>query len=91
MGKPRLVVVSDGRFGDTSATDRYSKQATGWAVFYAAGRQEERNCVTTRCDGHITIKVGWNGNDPRQGNFLNVTTSKVNTSGLLAQILRRNL
>jgi beta-lactamase superfamily II metal-dependent hydrolase len=89
IGNPRLVVISDGRFGDTSATDRYSKQARGWAVFDPSGRQEERNCVTTRCDGHITIKLGWNNGDPSQGNFLNVTTSKVNMSALLAQILGR--
>lgn len=87
MGKPRLMLVSDGRFGDTSATDRYSKQARGWTVHDAAGTSDTRNCVTTRSDGHITVKFGWNNNNPLQGNFLNVTTSKVNTSSLLARIL----
>jgi len=75
MGKPRLVVISDGRFGDTSATDRYSAQATGWMVFNSAGVGKECKCVTTRSNGHITIKFGWtNQAEPR--NFLNVTTSK---------------
>jgi len=87
MGKPRLVLVSDGRFGDTSATDRYSKQARGWTVYDSAGTSDTRNCVTTRCDGHIALKFGWNNNDPAQGNFLNVTTSKVNASSILARIM----
>jgi competence protein ComEC len=85
MGKPRLIVISDGRFGDTSATDRYSKQARGWTVYDSAGRSRVRNCVTTRCDGHITIKFGWNSSG--SGNFLNVTTSKLNINTLLARVL----
>jgi competence protein ComEC len=82
MGKPRLIVISDGRFGDTSATSRYSQQSVGWTVFDSSGAQDSRKCVTTRCDGHITIKIGWNRGDTTQGNFLNVTTSKINYSGL---------
>jgi len=74
MGKPRLVIISDGRFGDTSATDRYTKQATGWTVFDAPGSSDTRYCVTTRSDGHITIKFGLTTNDPPYRNFLNVTT-----------------
>ena len=82
MGKPRLVVVSDGRFGDTSATDRYSKQATGWTVYDSLGQADTRNCVTTRCDGHISIKLGWTVNDPKYASFLTVTTSNVNVGAL---------
>lgn len=88
MGKPRLVVISDGRFGDTSATSRYSAQASGWTVFDPAGKSELRKCVTTRSDGHITVRFGWNGGDPRQGNFLNVTTSKVNMNAMFAALMR---
>jgi ADP-ribose pyrophosphatase YjhB (NUDIX family) len=84
MGKPRLIVISDGRFCETSATGRYSSQATGWTVYDAAGAAEVRKCVTTRCDGHITIKFGWNADS---GNFRNVTTSKINSNALLARIL----
>jgi len=87
MGKPKLVVVSDGRFGDTSATSRYSSQATGWAVFDSAGTEDNRKCLTTRSDGHITIKFGWNGNDPSQGPYLNVRTSKVNMTELIRRLL----
>lgn len=85
MGKLRLIVISDGRFGDTSATDRYSKQARGWTVYDSSGRSYVRNCVTTRCDGHITIKFGWNSSG--SGNFLNVTTSKLNMNALNARLL----
>jgi len=87
MGKPKLVVVSDGRFGDTSATDRYSKQATGWTVFDAAGLSETRKCVTTRKDGHVTIKFGFNTNNAQQPLFLNVTTSNINLAALVARNL----
>jgi competence protein ComEC len=87
MGKPRLVVISDGRFGDTSATDRYTKQARGWTVFDANGQKRDRYCVKTRNDGHITIKIGWNNNDPSQGNYLNVTTSKADHYAWLAAML----
>jgi beta-lactamase superfamily II metal-dependent hydrolase len=84
MGKPRLIVISDGRFGDTSATDRYRRQSRGWTVYDATGEGETRYCVTTRCDGHITVRFGWN--QTGESNFLNVTTSKVNTTAMLARI-----
>jgi beta-lactamase superfamily II metal-dependent hydrolase len=87
-GKPKLVVISDGRFGDTSATDRYSKQVSGWTVYDAYGQGDRRNCVTTRADGHITVKFGWiAAGDPSKGNFLNVTTGKANMNALRARVL----
>ena len=76
LGEPRLVVVSDGEFCDTSATTRYSARARGWRVFDPFGDSETRYCVTTRNDGHITIKCGWNVEKSSAKNFLNVTTSK---------------
>jgi beta-lactamase superfamily II metal-dependent hydrolase len=90
MGKPKLVVVSDGRFKDTSATSRYSNQATGWTVFDSAGTSDTRKCLTTRSDGHITIKFGWINDDPSKGPFLNVRTSEANMSGLLGRLLGGN-
>jgi len=87
MGKPKLVVVSDGRFGDTSATDRYSSQTSGWAVYDAEGQKEDRKCLTTRSDGHITIRLGWcDASNPSRGNFLNVTTSKVDKDSRTALV-----
>lgn len=84
MGQPKLVVVSDGRFGDTSATDRYSKQAKGWPVSDAAGRKETRKCLTTRCDGHITIEIGRNPNGNR---YLDVSTTKPDVDEIVSQLL----
>lgn len=88
MGNPRLVVISDGRFGDTSATGRYGRQVTGWNVYNAYGVAEQRRCVTTRCDGDITIKIGWNNPaDASQGNYLNVSTRKRDVWAALAKAL----
>ncbi len=56
--QPRLIIISDGRFCDTSATDRYDKEATGWTVHQRSGGTQTRKCVTTRSDGTIVLKVG---------------------------------
>lgn len=55
---PRLTIISDGRFCDTSATDRYAKKTQGWKVHKRGGRTEERKCVTTRNDGVIAVELG---------------------------------
>lgn len=67
---PKLTIVSDGRFCDTSATDRYSKISKGWLVHRRNGNEEMRKCVTTRNDGVIVVKLGYNnGKEP----FIDVT------------------
>jgi beta-lactamase superfamily II metal-dependent hydrolase len=86
MGRPRLVVISDGAFSDTSATSRYSNHARGWKVYDPAGASETRYCLTTRSDGHVTIKLGWSA-DPRYRNTLNATTSEVSVARLVARNL----
>lgn len=59
--QPYLTVVSDGRFCDTSATDRYTKQSRGWTVkSRKSGRTDKRFCLTTRNDGVIVVKCGLN-------------------------------
>lgn len=59
--KPKLTIISDGHVCDTSATDRYSKISTGWTVHHKSnGKEEKRNCVTTRNDGVIVLKLGYN-------------------------------
>lgn len=60
--KPKLTIISDGRFCDTSATDRYSKISNGWPVHHRSGGKEERYCVSTRNDGVIVVKLGYNSN-----------------------------
>ncbi len=56
---PRLTVISDGRFCDTSATGRYSCHSQGCTV---SRRKDSttptRRCVTTRNDGVIVVKFG---------------------------------
>lgn len=68
--KPRLTIVSDGQFCDTSATDRYSKISSGWTVHHRKGGEEKRNCVTTRNDGVIVVKLGYVNSKER---FIEVT------------------
>jgi beta-lactamase superfamily II metal-dependent hydrolase len=53
---PRLTVISDGRFGDTSATGRYAAVTQGWRVNRRDGTSQERKCLTTRRDGVIVVR-----------------------------------
>jgi len=57
--KPKLTIISDGRFCDTSATNRYSQKSTGWTVHHRSGGREERYCVTTRNDGVVVARLGY--------------------------------
>ena len=67
---PKLTIISDGRFCDTSATNTYSQKMQGWLVHKRSGGQEVRKCVTTRNDGVIVVEFGENQN----GNpFIQVT------------------
>jgi hypothetical protein len=69
--EPRLTVVSDGRFGDTSATARYVGVTQGWTVHHRRdGTSEQRKCLTTRHDGVIVVKCGYS---PGNRTYLNVT------------------
>jgi beta-lactamase superfamily II metal-dependent hydrolase len=71
--RPWLTIISDGQFCDTSATDRYGKFSRGWTVHHKDGQEEKRYCVTTRNDGVITVKLGYN---PDQKPFIQVNVSK---------------
>ena len=55
---PHITVVSDGRFGDTSATNRYSLKSRGWTVYKKDGSSSKRYCLTTRQDGVIVATFG---------------------------------
>jgi len=68
---PKLVVISDGRHCDTSATDRYDRIASGWTVHRRNGSDITRKCVTTRNDGDVVIEIGTNTTTGRP--FLSVT------------------
>jgi len=58
---PKLTIISDGRFVDTSATSRYSAKTSGLVVTRRSGATEQRKCVTTRTDGAISVGVGGPG------------------------------
>lgn len=69
---PELVIVSDGTVQETSVTDKYSKNAKGWNVYKRSENEKyayKRQCVTTRNDGTIIVKVGLN----QQKVYMNVT------------------
>jgi beta-lactamase superfamily II metal-dependent hydrolase len=55
---PRLTIISDGRFCDTSATSRYSQVSRGWTVHHRNGWDEERKVISTRSDGVIVVQMG---------------------------------
>lgn len=69
---PRLTIVSDGRFCDTSANAKYSAKSRGWKVFKRNSTSQERKCLTTNSDGAIFVKFGYDSDD--NSRFLNITT-----------------
>ena len=61
--KPYLFIISEGKFCDTSATDRYIQHVKGWTVYKRSENKVtgfDRKCLTTRKDGTIVIKA-WEG------------------------------
>jgi beta-lactamase superfamily II metal-dependent hydrolase len=55
---PKLTVISDARFSDTSATARYKAVTSGWLTHHRHGRPSERRfCLTTRRDGDVTVDM----------------------------------
>jgi competence protein ComEC len=68
---PNLTVVSDGRFCDSSANDRYSKVSNGWLVHSRnkKGESKKRKCLTTNSDGVVYVEFGYS-DDPNYKNFL---------------------
>ena len=67
---PLLTIISDGRYVDTSATDRYGQVTKGWMVHSRSGPDQKRKCVTTRNDGTIDVSIGRN---PNGRSFVSVT------------------
>lgn len=68
---PRLTIVSDGRFCDTSANGRYSQKSRGWTVHKSNGSSQERKCLTTNSDGEVFVSFG-PSSDPKFKSFLYV-------------------
>jgi beta-lactamase superfamily II metal-dependent hydrolase len=59
---PRLTVVSDSKFCDTSANARYTAKSRGWTVYRKDGSSRERKCLTTASDGEVVAHFGRNDN-----------------------------
>lgn len=71
---PLLTIVSDGKFCDTSANDRYSKKSRGWPVYKGDGTSSTRYCLTTNSDGEVFVSFG-PSQDPNFKSFLHVRIS----------------
>jgi competence protein ComEC len=67
---PRLTIVSDGRFCDTSANAKYSAKSRGWTIHKRNGTSQERKCLTTNSDGAVYVNFGYDNDNSR---FLSVT------------------
>ncbi|MGO9863608.1 MAG: hypothetical protein ACLPLR_08365 [Terriglobales bacterium] len=57
IGKVNITIISDGPEGETSATSLYGNQSKGWSVHYPDHTSKKRDCVTTRKDGAVHVKV----------------------------------
>lgn len=66
---PRITVVSDGQYCDSSATARYAEKSRGWVVHKRDGSKQDRNCLTTRKDGPVRVSFGKNNGS----GFLKIT------------------
>tara|TARA_R110002049_G_scaffold195855_1_gene364990 strand:- start:56 stop:931 length:876 start_codon:yes stop_codon:yes gene_type:complete len=57
---PRLTVVSDGRFCDTSYNAQYTNKSRGWKVHKKGnGTSRIRKCLTTASDGEVVAHFGY--------------------------------
>ncbi len=56
---PKLTIISDGRVRESSITDIYNSHTIGW---YIQNQHKKRKCLTTRYDGAIFLKIGFNSN-----------------------------
>lgn len=64
---PRITVVSDGQYCDSSATARYTEKSRGLMVCKKDGTKQRRHCLTTRKDGPVFVSFGKNnGGGPLQ-------------------------
>ena len=59
---PSLTIVSDGKYCDTSANNRYSQKSTGWKV-YKNGTSSDRKCLTTNSDGEVFVEFGYDNEE----------------------------
>ena len=56
---PKLTMISDGRLRETSKTEIYTLHTLGRFII---NQHKIRKCLTTRYDGAIHLKFGYNSN-----------------------------
>ena len=55
---PTLCIISDGKVpASVNAVDMYGRKCHGMMFWNADGRKDNRQCLTTRSDGHIVVDV----------------------------------
>lgn len=60
---PSLTIVSDGKYCDTSANNRYSQNSSGWKVHKKNGTSSDRKCLTTNSDGEVYVEFGYDNGE----------------------------
>lgn len=61
---PSLTIISDTKYSDVSAVDKYREKTKGWKVWNRDGGSDVRYCLTTRNDGDIQVVFG-ESDDPQ--------------------------
>lgn len=69
--RPKLTIISDSKYHDTSVRERYTKKSQGWLV-NKNGNMIERSTLSTYNDGVITVKCGQGNVNP----YLAISTSR---------------
>lgn len=68
---PAITIISDTKYSDASAVDKYREKTRGWKIWDRNGNSSERYCLTTRSDGDIRVTFG-ESDDPQYSSILAV-------------------
>jgi len=68
---PAITIISDTKYSDASAVDKYRNKTRGWKVWNRDDSSSDRYCLTTRSDGNIRVTFG-ESDDPNYNNILAV-------------------
>ncbi len=59
---PAISIISDTKYSDASAVDKYREKTRGWKVWNSNEISSDRYCLTTRNDGNIRVTFGESDN-----------------------------
>ena len=68
---PAITIISDTKYSDASAVDKYRNKTRGWKVWNRDDSSSDRYCLTTRSDGNIRVTFG-ESDDPKYNSILAV-------------------